>query len=192
VKTREDRCFFMSAGKAVRDNMDLSTDSFGKGVPKTEEIAERMELSRPIEAEILHSLTEGRRTAGELTERIFGVTKENENYHTYYMKVFRAAKTLHRQGYLSTRLFGRDRPYKLTPFAAAKMMEIEEVKRGLLLPHDVAAYFVAIGLALLNIYLAATSMDWLSGPGTVVPYSLLLFMTGYCSSRLLFALWKVS
>ena len=176
-----------------RSSVDLpGANALRKDAPTGKEIAERMELSRPIEAEMLHSLTEGRRTAGELVQRIYGVSKENPDYHTYYMKVFRAAKALQKQGYISTRLFGRDRPYKLTPYAAARMMEIEDGRQPPISRVELAAFGVTIALGIANMALALQSGNWLSGPDTIVPYSALLVLTGFCLSRLSLALRKVS
>jgi len=46
--------------------------------PTKREIQERLEVTRPLHAEILSSLTEGRMTASELTERIYGLTRDSE------------------------------------------------------------------------------------------------------------------
>ena len=85
---------------------------------------EHMDIVRPLEAEILSNLSEGRRTATELCESIYNVERSSSSFHTYYMKVSRAVKELQRRGYVSTRVFGRDKPYALTPFAAARMMNL--------------------------------------------------------------------
>ncbi len=172
--------------------MDVDVSDSLERRPTGKEIGERLEVSRPLHVEILSSLIEGRRTASELTEKIYGVTRENPDYRAYYMKVFRAGRTLQRNGYVSTRLFGRDKPYKLTPFATARMMEIEEGTRGVLSRSDVAAYLLTVGVGIVNVALAASTSEWLGDAVTISAYSFLLFLSGYCFSRLTIAIRKVS
>ena len=172
--------------------MDPDVSGSLGNIPRGKEIQDRLEVSKSLHAEILSSLVHGRRTASELTEKIYGVTRESEDYRAYYMKVLRATRTLQRHGYVSTRLFGRDKPYKLTPFAAAKVMEIEEGTSGVLPRIDIAVYLLTIGVAIVNIFLASSSPGWLEEPTTMLAYSLLLFLSGYCFSRLAIAVRKVS
>ena len=168
-----------------------SSDSSIK-TPLSNEVLEDMKISKALDGEVLSSLRAGRRTVGELTEKIYGVTRNHPEYRSYYMKVFRSVKALQQKGYVSTNFFGRDRPYRLTPFAAAKMMEIDKEEQKLFPPRELVIYSFTIGLGILNMLIAIYSDNWLSGLGTTIPYSLLLVLTGYCLTRLTDALRKVS
>ena len=130
-------------------------------------------------------------TVGELAERIYGIDRGNPEYRSYYMKVFRAVKALQSRGYVSTSFFGRDRPYKLTPYAAARLMEIETDDK--VLPRlDLTAYLLAVVLGLANLVVVLTVDNWPSGTLVTLLYSALLVLTGYCLARLTAALRRVS
>jgi hypothetical protein len=143
---------------------------------------EGLDVFKPLEVEILLQLAKGRRTVSELTEIIYGVGRQNPDYYTYYMKISRAVKALQRRGYVVSRMFGRDRPYRLTPHAAAKMIDIESVERRLVTPLDALTYMVTAALGVINIVIADS--DWLDTPQTIAVYSVFLLMAGY-SIRLL-------
>ena len=151
---------------------------------------------------MLSCLVGRERTASELTEETYGVTRHSPSYHTYYMKVSRTVKTLQRRGYIATRIFGRDKPYRLTPYAAARIMDSvaqagKTEKTGkteeVLPSRDILAYVSATCLALANIaFVATASSPWLSTPPTILTYSAFLVLSGYCLARLSIAVEKVS
>ena len=152
---------------------------------------EQMGIARPLEAEILKTLLEGRRTVTELCESIYDLERTGSSFHTYYMKVSRAVKELQRRGFVSTRVFGRDKPYTLTPFAAAQMMNLEKKEVKIVPLIDTVAYTLTAGLGLVTLYMI------LSGQGfdnlyTMLVYSVFLILVGFSSSRLYNAFKKVS
>ncbi len=160
-------------------------------VAKNARDLDRMRISSALEAEILSALIQGRRTVSELTEQMFGVTRGDPNYHTYYMKVRRATKGLQRRGYVATRLFGRDKPYKLTPFAFEKMTDVKEGTPRVLPARDAFAFVATVAFGLANMALANSS-PWLSTPLTLVVYTVFVFLAGYCLSRLAAVFRRVS
>jgi hypothetical protein len=151
---------------------------------------ERMRISSPLQAEILALLTDGRRTMSEMTEEIYGMGRSDTSYHTYYMKVSRAVKALQRRGYVVTRLFGRDKPFRLTPFALAKMTDVGEDNPRVLPVHDAAAYTSTLVLGLVNSWFASTS-PFLSRPGTILVYTAFVFLAGFSLARLIQAFRRV-
>ncbi len=153
-------------------------------------VLEKMDVFKPLEGEILLQLAKGMRTASELTETIYGVRRPNPNYFTYYMKVSRAVKALQRRGYATTRLFGRDKPYRLTPHAAAKMMDIEAGGERLVTPLDALTYATTAILGPVNIAMA--DVDWLTTPWTIALYTAFTFLAGYSLRLLWTAIKKVS
>ena len=94
-----------------------------------------MEIYKPLEIDILRQLAKGRRTVSELTEIIDGVDRHNAEYYRYYMKVSRAIKALQRRGYVVSRIFGRDKPFRLTPYAAGKIIDVELLGKSLIAPN---------------------------------------------------------
>jgi hypothetical protein len=148
---------------------------------------EGMDVYKPLEDDILRQLTKGRRTVSELTEIIYGVDRQNVEYYAYYMKITRAMKALQRRGYVVSNIFGRDKPYRLTPYAAVKMIDVELLGKGLISPLDALTYIVTAALGLLNIVMAGQS--WLTTPLTIALYTVFIFFAGY-SSRLLWSTIK--
>ena len=144
---------------------------------------DRMRISSPQQAEILALLTDGRRTMSEMTEEIYGVHRPDSNYHTYYMKVSRAVKALQRRGYIVTGLFGRDKPYRLTSFALAKMTDIGEDKPRVLPIHDAVVYVSTMTMGLVNTVYVSDS-HFLSRPETILIYTAFVFLAGYSLARL--------
>jgi hypothetical protein len=151
---------------------------------------EGLDVFKPLEREILGQLAKGRRTVSELTEIIYGMGRQNPDYLTYYMKVSRSVKSLQRKGYVVSRMFGRDRPYRLTPHAATKMIDIESVGKKLVSPLDALTYTATAILGLVNILL--TDSAWLTTPRTILVYTLFIFMAGYSLRLLWGTIQKVS
>jgi hypothetical protein len=83
---------------------------------------EEMDLSSTTEANIFTELLAGRRTIAELAEIMYHVRRDNERYSTYYDKIRRAMGPLEAKGYVSRRIFGRDKPYGLTRFAKERIL----------------------------------------------------------------------
>ena len=129
----------------------------------------------------------------EITEEIYGVHRPDSNYHTYYMKVSRAVKALQRRGYLVTKLFGRDKPYRLTPFALAKMTDIGDQKPRVLPIHDSIVYISTIAMGLVNAaYMSSLpGTPYLSRSGTILIYTAFVFLAGYSLARLAQALRRI-
>jgi DNA-binding PadR family transcriptional regulator len=78
----------------------------------------------PLEAEILDRLIDGRRTAVELVGEIYGLGRGDESYDASCVRVRRALRRLERRGLASTRIFGRDRPYRVTRHGVAVLASI--------------------------------------------------------------------
>jgi hypothetical protein len=77
-----------------------------------------------LQAEVIDRLIDGRRTATELVLEIFASRPRDEDFEAYYSRVRRDLRDLERRGYASTGLFGRDRPYRITPYGAAVLLSI--------------------------------------------------------------------
>jgi hypothetical protein len=77
-----------------------------------------------LQAEVIDRLIDGRRTATELVLEIFASRPGDEGFEAYYSRVRRDLRDLERRGYASTGLFGRDRPYHITPYGVAVLLSI--------------------------------------------------------------------
>jgi hypothetical protein len=82
-----------------------------------------LELSM-LEVEILSRLMEGRRTRNELVEEIFDVRKGGPDYVASYTKVRRGLEDLEGKGYVTTPLFAKERPYRITSYAMQKVASV--------------------------------------------------------------------
>jgi len=162
---------------------------FGRVLANAKDL-KRISITSVLEAEILTYLVEGRRTVGELTDQIFGLKRMDPSYHTYYMKVRRTIRDLQRKGYVATNLFGKEKPYRLTPHAVAAMMDVGDRSPRVIPMPDRVIYGGTVGLGLANILLAGFSR-FLSRPYMILVYTMFVFLTGYSFSRLTVAFRKV-
>ncbi len=77
-----------------------------------------------LEAEILDSLIGGRKNISELVEYIYHERPSDVGFNASRLKVRRALRELERRGIVSTRLFGRDKPYRITRHGVAILASI--------------------------------------------------------------------
>lgn len=81
-------------------------------------------LGSDLQTEMLRHLLHGPRTMTELVELIYGVSRDGEDFSADYMKIRRAIRKLENKGLLSTKIFGRDKPYRLTRYAIEKLYHL--------------------------------------------------------------------
>ena len=105
-------------------------------------------LASELQSEILRVLIDGPRNITELVGTIYGTTRDGPGFGADYMKVSRTIRKLENQGLVATRILGRDRPYRLTPYALEKLYFLgrpgEEAQRlvGFI---DILAYLGTVG-----------------------------------------------
>jgi hypothetical protein len=118
-----------------------------------------VDLSDGLELEILSELIEGGRTQAELVEKIYGVGRGDDGFLSCYTRVRRAVKRLESKGLVATRVFGREKPYRLTDLAVTNLARIgrEEKQLPIVPKIDAFAYTSMLGTSLLIIALA---MGW--------------------------------
>lgn len=106
-----------------------------------------------LQTEIVDRLMDGRRTPTELVEQIFDTWRGDPDFEARYAAVRREIKSLENRGYVSTTLFGRDKPYKLTPHGIALLTSIlpQDEKPRILGRWDLASFTstALAGVALL-------------------------------------------
>ncbi len=139
-------------------------------------------LRSPLETEIVLCLMDGRRTAAELTETIFG---PGGDLKAEYARVRRDLKGLESRGIVAaTTLFGRERPYRLTKYGVAKLIDIGGMDAESLFPHHDIALYVATTLLFALVLSFDRMPEW-----TIL---LFVFASGASTVRLLEVLRKVS
>jgi len=83
-----------------------------------------IEVGSILEARIVAELARGSRSVAELACQIFETDSEKAEYTAYYDRVRRALRILEGRGYVSRRLFGKDKPYRLTSLGLARLLRL--------------------------------------------------------------------
>ena len=116
----------------------------------------------PHELGVAEQLLGGKRTIRELVLLTYNVCPEDEGYRTCYMRVRRALITLEGKGMVSSALFGKAKPYRLTRHAIEKLLAVcngDESHPNLVLRIDYLAYLSTLGLSLATLFASKVSMD---------------------------------
>ena len=140
---------------------------------------ESLGLRPGLEMEVFRYLLKGRRTISELVELIYGAGPSSSEFHSYYVKTWRAIRELEARGLISAPLLGKDKVYHITSHGLGVLLQISEDKDksrpGILSWTD---YVVFASTIILGI--AAYSLDRPDILSTVFVFSL-----GLSTSRLL-------
>jgi len=130
-----------------------------------------------LDAEILDRLIDGKRTIAELVNEIYGLRRGNEGYESHCKRVRRATQSLERKGLVSTQIFGRDKPYRLTRHGVAVLASISKdvgepriIGRGEL---SVVLFALIVG----SLMFAATRQGIGGVPGAFLSFIFALFFT---------------
>ena len=150
----------------------------------------RIKIDSVLEAEILTCLVEGRRTVGELADQIYHAKRTDQSYHTYYMKIRRAVSELQKKGYIATNFLGKEKPYRLTPYAISVMLDVGDPDPHVIPFRDKFVYVSTLVLGLFFFFLSGFS-HFLSRPYMILVYTILVFLTGISACRLSIAFKKV-
>ncbi len=106
----------------------------------------RAQLSSMCQVSIVKELLSGERTLAELVQGVYGLTSTDEGYLTCYTRVRREVGDLESKGFVSRRMLGKNRPYRLTQLAVAKLTKMATVHSSwtsrLIPPADVILYTV--------------------------------------------------
>jgi len=109
------------------------------------------ELKDIAQAGIVRELLSGSRTSSELVESLYGLKRGDEGFQSYYTKIRREIADLESRGFVSRRLFGRERPYRLTQLAVVKLTRMADLaptwSTRLITRIDLIAYLAALSLA---------------------------------------------
>lgn len=149
------------------------------------------ELRSSLEMDIISSLVEGEKTITELVEVIFHGRGENPDFETQYMRVWRAAQDLASKGYLARRLFGKEKPYRITSYCVEMLLSGPGVPHPRLLAWlDACLYGLTVMLGILMV-LVGRSILVIGGWGLLSFNSIFFFLLGISSLRMIQALRRV-
>ena len=144
-----------------------------------------------LEVEIMSRLMQGRRTRNELVEEIFQVRKGEPDYVASYTKVRRGLEDLESKGFVSTPLFAKEKPYKITSYAMQRVASVSpDVKPPRLVEWVDPVIYAACLLAGLGAYYIAGSVADPPRIMAVVPASFFVLL-GFSLARIWGTLRKV-
>ncbi len=145
------------------------------------------ELKDLTEVSIVRELLGGRRTSSELTEAVYGVKRGELGFDSCYTRIRRAVADLEGKGFVSRRLFGRDKPYYLTQLAVVRLTRITKAAprgRYALLPRiDIAIYAAAVVLASICAMASSGVLGLPEGPWFLIVFSAALLSSGAALTR---------
>jgi hypothetical protein len=111
------------------------------------------------------------------------------------MKVRRAVRKLENRGLISTRILGRDKPYRLTPYAIERLYHLARPDGGdvgLMSKGDMALYVSTLTTGLVTFFLTWQALGKPS-PVLVVLFSgIFFYLLGVSSSKILGLLRRIS
>jgi hypothetical protein len=114
-----------------------------------------------LEVEILSRLMEGRRTRNELVEGIFSVRKGQPDYVASYTKIRRGLEDLESRGFVSTPLFAKEKPYKITSYAMQRVASVSpDIRQPRLVERvDPVIYVACLISGFATFYIAGNVSD---------------------------------
>jgi len=109
-----------------------------------------LDIGNELSVGILAQLVGSRMTVAEIVERIYGIGNSEEGFQSCYGRVRRELRRLESKGLVSRKLFGNNRPYRLTQLAITNLARIggEEQQQSVLPRTDMAAFLVTLALAM--------------------------------------------
>lgn len=151
-----------------------------------------LELGDEVAVEVLTQLVEGRKTMSEIVEGVYGLTRSDEGFSSSFTKVRRATKRLESSGLVSTGLFGRDKPYRLTDLAMINLARIGGGRGQVrILPRiDILTYAATAALSLPVAFLGLGWVELLDS-GVIVVFGCFFYLLGASTVRVVQAFRKV-
>jgi hypothetical protein len=144
-----------------------------------------------LEVEIISRLIQGRRTRNELVEEIFDVRKEGQDYVASYTKVRRGLEDLESRGYVTTPLFAKEKPYRITSYAMQKVASVSpDIRQPRLVERIDPLIYSACLIAGFATYYLAGNVDDPARIMAVLPASFFILL-GFSLARIWGTLRKV-
>ena len=174
--------------RADSENIEDLKQRVREGVSKLK----GLEIGDSLAIEILSKLVDGKRTASEIVEEIYGISSSEEGFQSTYGKVRREIRRLESKGLVSRKLFGNEKPYGLTDLAVINLARIGGGGKQIpLIPRiDIALYS---GTAISICPVAIIAMGWLMAPEllSIGVFGLFCVLFGVSLCRFLQAIRRV-
>jgi len=170
------------------DNIDTLKTRVKEGVSRLK----GLDVGDVLPIEILSQLVDGRKSAAEIVELVYGLKKGDEGFKSCYSKVARTIRGLESKGLVSRRLFGRNKPYRLTQHAITNLARIggEEKQLALVPRTDLVVYIGTLAMA-MPFALRAVGSLVLTGEITTWLFPCFCFSLGICFIEVLRTLRRV-
>jgi hypothetical protein len=174
--------------RAGSEDIDALKQRVADGVAKLK----GLDIGDQLAVEILSQLVGGRKTHTEIREGIYGLIRSDEGFKSSYGRVDREIRKLESRGLVSRRLFGNDRPYRLTQLAIINLAKIggEEQQVAVIQRIDLVPYTATLVMAVVA-FLEANGWLILPEIGTLSLFVCLGFAGGLSFGRILQTIRRV-
>lgn len=151
-----------------------------------------LNIGDELSVEILSNLIEGRMTVAEITERVYGLTNNDEGYSSCYSRIRRGIRRLESKGLVSRSLFGTNQPFRLTELAVINLAKIggEEKQMKVVPRTDLVVYLATIVLALPVVFSALTLVE-IAELSIISIFGCFCFLLGISFTRIVMSVRRV-
>jgi hypothetical protein len=145
-----------------------------------------LDMGDELVVEILGQLVQGKKTLTEITESVYGLTRSDDGYQSSYSKVTREIRRLESKGLVSRRLFGKDKPYRLTQHAVINLARIggEGEQLSLVTKNDLVLYVGTLAMG-VPVAVQALNLAQIGEIVTVMLFPCFCFLLGLSCCRVL-------
>ncbi len=151
-----------------------------------------LDIADELEVEIVSELIEGRLTAVEIVQRIYGVGRYEEGFNSCYTRARRALKRLESRGLVSTSFLGKEKPYRLTDLAAINLARIggEREQTSIVSKTDLVFYLATLSL---GVPILGVGFGWWQPQNPMIAglYACFFYLLGVSTSRITRAVRRV-
>jgi hypothetical protein len=150
-------------------------------------------LVSELQTEVLRHLVDGPRTVPELVFLIYEVGREDSEFSIYYMRIRRSIRKLENKALVSTKIFGRDKPYRLTRYAVENLYYVGRPNspETLLSRVDLAIYSAALILGSGTLFLVWSSPSVPEPTWIIISSGAFTYLLGLATSRIIRSLRRI-
>jgi len=182
----------MSQGTDGPDTGPVDSDVFRAVVREGVSKLQGLDVGDEFQVLVLSELVDGSRTISELVESIYGVNRSEEGFGSAYTRVRRTIKRLESRGLVSTRMFGKEKPYRLTGLAVMNLARIggKIPQVGIISKNDLVIYIATI---LLAFPVVGLGLGWLSlrDPFVILLFACFFYLLGISTSKVIRTIMRV-
>ncbi len=144
--------------RADSDNIE-QVDQLQRRVREGVSRLKGIEIGDELSIEVLAQPIENRKSQSEIVEGVYGLSRPDEGFKSCYTRIGRELRRLESKGLVSRKLFGRDKPYRLTQHAVINLAKIggEEQQVPIVPAIDIPFYLammtsgILVGLSVIGL-----------------------------------------